>query len=236
MNLPRGLRGPLRSLTRMSWRRIVMAHWPVEEPELIERRLPPGVELDAFWGRPWKSLVAFEVTGPAPLPLHAWPVRRAFTCVQVDLRTYVRGPLGPGVVLLDTAVDRQLALGPRLLGLPYEVDESISLETRGDIEVRSAHELVRGRVEDPAWTPRTGTIDDFLLERYAVYSRGADGTALAVRIEHPPWEVHPATLSAPLRGDAELGHFSELVRGVRVVETRRLTAPAASAGSASRAA
>lgn len=215
----------LGGLMRMRWRRVVLAHWPIVDVELVERRLPYGVTLDAFWGRPWRSVVAFEAVGPVPLPLLAWPLRRAFGYLQLNLRTYVRGPLGPGIVLLDTVVDHRLAtLAPRLAGMPYELDGSLSVRVKaGHVEVHSARELLTGEVDrEPATKARLDTLEDFLLERYVVYGQTPRGEPYAVRLAHQPWEVQRATLRSPIRGEAELAHFAASVSGVRIVEARRL--------------
>lgn len=232
-----GLPAPLGGLMRMTWRRVVLAHWPLEEPGELEAQLPPGVSLDAFWGRPWKSLVALDAAGPAPLPLLAWPLRRVVSYLQLNLRTYVRGPLGPGIFLLESAVDHRLALAPRLLGLPYELDTCLRLDTRGGaLEVRSSRELLHGRIEArPPEPAHPDTLDAFLLERYVVYGLAPDGEPFAVRIEHAPWEVQRASLRSPARGQAEFAHFAPAVRRVRLRELARFQA-AAPAGPGARAA
>ena len=75
-----------------AWRKLIMAQYEVA-PQLLERRLPPGLELDLYEGRCFVSLVGFlfdrvRILG-LPVPFHT-------RFEEVNLRYYVRRRLPDG--------------------------------------------------------------------------------------------------------------------------------------------
>jgi hypothetical protein len=86
-------------------------------------------------------------------PLLSTPLAPLLRYDQVNFRTYVHGPAGPGLWLLETRVSHPLALGARLLGMPYHLDTSLSLEVRqGDRQGRPYYTLLRrSPVGTPVW-------------------------------------------------------------------------------------
>ncbi len=89
------------------WRKLIMAQYEVA-PELLESRLPPGLELDLYQGRCFVSLVGFlfdrvRLLG-LPMPFHT-------QFEEVNLRFYVRrrlldGSWRRGVVFLSEIVPK----------------------------------------------------------------------------------------------------------------------------------
>jgi uncharacterized protein YqjF (DUF2071 family) len=215
----------LGACARLRWRRVVLAHWVVEAGPL-ERALPTGVTLDLHEGRAWTSVVACEVVGPLPDLLLDSGLEALFSHRQVGLRTYVQGPLGPGTVILDTAVDRVHALYPRLGGLPYRLDRDLTSTFRGErLEVRRSGEALLGEVGPGRPEPvAEGTLDAFLLQRPWLYARSAALGSYGARLAHAPLRVLPAQVGSTLHGRADLAHVIPYVDGVRVEEAVRLSA------------
>ena len=89
------------------WRKLIMAQYEVA-PEVLQARLPPGLELDLYEGRCFVSLVGFlfdrvRIFG-VPVPFHT-------RFEEVNLRFYVRRPMADGtsrrgVVFLSEIVPR----------------------------------------------------------------------------------------------------------------------------------
>ncbi|HLI77693.1 MAG TPA: DUF2071 domain-containing protein [Acidobacteriaceae bacterium] len=74
------------------WRKLIMAQYEVA-PEILQRRLPQGLELDLYHGRCFVSLVGFlfdrvRLLG-VPVPFHT-------RFEEVNLRYYVRRPMPDG--------------------------------------------------------------------------------------------------------------------------------------------
>src|SRR5438270_8602707 len=106
----------------MRWRQTFYVHWIVPA-DTLAARLPRGVTLDLWRGHAVASLVAIDVAGPAPRALLESAVAHLFRYRQLNLRTYVDGPEGLGMTLLETRIDRlTYALGARLAGMPYHLD------------------------------------------------------------------------------------------------------------------
>lgn len=215
----------LRTFGHLHRRGVVLGHWQVAEPERLAARLPAGVELDRFGGSAWVSVVAFRSIGPAPAMVLESGLERLATCTQVDVRTYGRTARGPGLVLLQSFVDRPAALGPRLLGLPYRLDPTLAVKLGGDglLEASRRGEALVGELDvEPAATPGAGSLDEFLLERYWVYGDAPGLGPFGLRIAHRPWKVREAWLRSTLRGPADRGHFAAAVDDVTMIEVVRL--------------
>lgn len=170
----------------MRWSNGVFAHWDVA-PERLAGWVPPWLSLDQRRGRVFIGVVSLVAQGPAPLP---WKlVRRLPAYAQVNVRTYVTGPQGPGILLRKTSVGSVLAaLGARLVGQPY-VPERAHIEKHDSrLEVESAPfsfigEALAGEPERP------GGVERWLLERYVVYARLPGGVPYHTRVKHEPWRV-----------------------------------------------
>jgi len=175
---PRPLEAPL---FRCGWDRVFMLHYEVD-PEALRPQVP--FPLDLHEGRAYVSLVAFTLRelrfaagGPA-FSTHGF----------LNVRTYVEGG---GIFFLAEFLSNPLCvlLGPRLYGLPYRLGK---LDYRhgaprleGRVEARGGALAYRGRVLPE---PATGSLDEFLLERYVAYTRHRRTDRL-FRVWHGPWEV-----------------------------------------------
>lgn len=185
------------------WEDILFAHWRVPAREL-KPRLPEGVTLDLHKGRAWASLVALNAIGPVPKPLTNPGFEPILGYAQVNVRTYVNGPHGPGIVLLDTRVNSMIAaLGASLLGQPYRYAAGMTVDrgvTRQRIVVPGGDVDASIASGAPATTV-DGTLASFLVDRFVVYGALPGGTLYAARIEHEPWllrDAVPVVTGAPL--------------------------------------
>ncbi len=191
---------PLMTYGAMRWRQTFFVHWLVPADTLTPR-LPRGVTLDRWRGHAVASLSAIDVEGPAPRALLQTPVAHLFRYRQLNLRTYVEGPEGPGLTLLETRIDRVTwALGARLAGMPYHLDRQLAYEVRAaSVELRARGLRARGLVGAAgATTLVAGTLEHFACERYRGYAQLPVGRTLCVQIAHPPWRSRPVVLEGPL--------------------------------------
>lgn len=170
----------------MRWSKVLFAHWDVA-PELVAGWVPPWLALDRRRGRAFIGVVSLSARGPAPLPWRF--VRKLPVYAQVNVRTYVTGPQGPGILLRKTSVGSVLAAaGARLMGQPY-VPERAHIESSGKhVEVESAPFSFAGEVL-PAPAGRAEGVERWLLERYVVYAALPGGIPYHVRVRHEPWRV-----------------------------------------------
>lgn len=104
-------------LMQQRWHVISFFHWPCEA-DTIQTRLPNGLCVDTFDGAAWIGLTPFLLKGMRP-PLV--PATLGLSFPEINLRTYVQGPKGPGIWFFSLDAARLSAvIGARsLYGLPY---------------------------------------------------------------------------------------------------------------------
>ena len=109
-------------LFKADWTRFIFLHYALPPSDLAPYT---PLELDCRDGRAFVSLVFFRFEGMRPaqfLPqsLGRFLFRPASDHWFLNVRTYVRGPAGPGIQFLVEWMDNpiSLRLGPWLYGLP----------------------------------------------------------------------------------------------------------------------
>jgi uncharacterized protein YqjF (DUF2071 family) len=184
------------------WTNLTFFHWSCE-PSFLQRRLPARLQIDTFEGRAWLGLTPFLLTNLRPpfCPPLPW----ISTFPEMNLRTYVLGPAGPGIWFFSLDAQRALAvIGARAtFGLPYYWS-SMSVRVQADaVEYFSQRGgcLVRAHVKKLEPIDSPSDLDIFLTARFRLYSLFG-GKLLTAHVEHEPW---------PLR-KAEVIEFQETIR------------------------
>ena len=200
-----------RPLTHQRWESITFLHWRFE-PGVLQRRLPPGLEVDTFAGAAWVSMtpfvMGFRVTGLPPIPGMA-------TFPETNVRTYVRGPDGrDGIWFFSLeAASLPLVLGARTLyRVPYRW-AAMTVDTQGStVRYRSRRRSGRPAGHDITVQPGApcegSELDHWLTGRWRGWTRVA-GRSCTVAAQHPPWQLWDATV---LDFDESLLHANGLVR------------------------
>ena len=160
---------------------VVFVHFEVA-PRVLEPHVP--FALDVRDGCGYVSVVAFKQErlrfGRWFAPEHAF----------LNVRTYVRVDEEPGIFFLTEWVNSRLALtiAPPLYGLPcrfgrleYREDSGSVTDAAGSLAYRVAKDEP-GRFQPCA----SGSVDEFLLERYAAFTQ-RKGVRRRFRIRHQPW-------------------------------------------------
>ena len=206
------LAGKWEPLFVADWERAVFIHYEVDA-RLLQWGLP--FALDLRDGKAYVSLVAFTMRGMRPRfggRIGAWLFAPISTHEFLNVRAYVRYRDEPGILFLTEWLPNRLSvrLGPMSFGLPYQ---------HGRLNYEHAHEngCLRGRVavpgtagglcyeaeirrDAPFHVCAPGSLDEFLLERYAAFTCRA-AVRRQFRIWHPPWpqarvdvKVHESSL------------------------------------------
>jgi hypothetical protein len=90
-----------------TWEHLFWAHWPVSLED-VRARVPDELEIEEHDGSAWLSFVFFRVR--ALRARGALPVPGISSFLQLNVRTYVRGPDGlPGVWFFSIDASRGLA-------------------------------------------------------------------------------------------------------------------------------
>lgn len=200
-----------RPVMTQTWRDVTFAHWSVE-PDDVRRILPEGLEPDLFDGRAWVSLVGFEMDDLRLRGLPPIPTTDRFE--EFNVRTYVRGPEGPGVWFCSLDVSHWLPTLVARIGfaLPYD---------KGLVGFSSTASSATWSVERTWPTRATGqlavTVDEassiedplsvFLTARWRLYSATRSGRLVTAPVEHPPWQLRAASVDSVDTGIATAAGF-----------------------------
>ncbi|MBI4474993.1 MAG: DUF2071 domain-containing protein [Acidobacteria bacterium] len=216
------------------WGDITFLHWSCE-PNPIQSRLPPRLDVDTVDGKGWIGLTPFYLSNLRPPFLPALPWLSAFP--ETNLRTYVRGPAGPGIWFfsLDAALLPAVG-GARLgFGLPYYWSDMQVTKQDDVIHYycnRGGRAGTNIRIRIGASIPQPGALAEFLTARFRLYAIRR-GELVTAEVEHPAWPLHEASiieLSETLRTAAgvSFGMMHPMVLFSPGVDTRigrlRLTA------------
>lgn len=208
-------RDDFRQIFWQTWRDLVFVHWEVDAAA-IERLLPRGLEPDLFEGKAYVALVPFRMTGIRSVWLP--PIPGTDRTLETNVRTYVRRrgaarePV-PAVWFFSLEAETALAVqvARRMYGLPYfKARMRYDRELRGDgVERRVAESMrmwpqpapARSLVEaefaarEPFREAEPGTLEHFLVERYALYAERRGGLTYAC-VRHSPYRIRRGELRA----------------------------------------
>ena len=190
---------------------VLFAHWRVP-PQELRPLLPDDVEIDRYDGAAWVGIVALRVSALRSRGL--LPVPGISSFLQLNVRTYVRGPDDrPGVWFLSLDASSRLAVegARRRFGLPF-FHARLSLDETGDWrDVECARVGERGRVfsgryrtEGEETVPAAGSLEQFLVERYCLYATDRRGRLRRGEIHHEPWTLRGAEAEIELATIAPL--------------------------------
>lgn len=204
------------------WEHLLFLHWEVE-PDLIQRRLPKAVSVDSFEGSAYVSILPFRIPESRPLlfPRKLSPLLPGSSLIELNFRTYVRGPGGePAIWFFSVDASSPAAVaGARLIyRLPYyraEMSHTIDNENFEFTSVRRngppARCAVSYRPSGAAAPATPGTLDHFLAERYVLFA-GSGRRLLRAEVEHAPYPLCPAEVGRLEENLIELEGFDSARR------------------------
>src|SRR5437867_10616321 len=174
------------------WHEISFVHWSCD-PALLQLRLPRGLQLDDFDGKGWIGLTPFLLVGLRPVLV---PRVLGMSFPETNLRTYVRGPNGPGIWFfsLDAARLTAVAGARATYGLPYYWSDMEVRITGGEVHYfsnRGGRAKVRIRIAKENPIRQRSVLETFLTERYRLYST-LRSRLISAEVRHPPWELNRA--------------------------------------------
>lgn len=180
------------------WRDLIIASYAVD-PGLLERRLPPGLELDLFQGRAVCSLVGFRFLNTRVLGV-TWPGYVNFP--EINLRFYVREKSGGkrGVVFVRELVTSGFvaAVARGVYNEPYSKARISERVEKGAESVRVGYEFAIdggvGRMsveaDAAAAVPGEDSAEHWFKENQCGYGVTRRGKALRYEVRHPVWACH----------------------------------------------
>ncbi|MES3160711.1 MAG: DUF2071 domain-containing protein [Halorubrum sp.] len=181
----------------MTWRDGLFAHWSVD-PEVVADTLPDRLSVNTYDGTAYLGVVPFVMSDIRP---RGSPVGLSFP--ELNLRTYVDGPNGPGVYFYNLDADDRLgvAVARRLFALPYYRARMDVRRQNGAVRFTSerTHRGVSSATFDATYepvgepfVPEPGSLAAFLVENYRFYAHG--NQLYCGEITHDPWTLREATV------------------------------------------
>lgn len=184
------------------WQELLFLHWRVE-PKVIQSHLPAGLEVETFDGAAFIGIVPFTMRDVSPWWSPSIPGLSNFH--ELNVRTYVRHNGVPGVWFfsLEAASSVAVFIARTFWHLPYH-RARISLHKSGD-EVRytslrrwpkplPAEFDTAYRIGARRGTAQPSTVEHFLLERYVLFARRANGSFALGRVHHEPYPFYDVEL------------------------------------------
>jgi len=204
---------PVRAVGYQKWRDLLFLHWRVA-PETIQELLPPGVTVNVFDGFAWVGIVAFDMQGVRPWWFPPLPGVSAFH--ETNVRTYVNvDGRNPGVWFFS--LDAANSLAVRVARWRWHLNyfrSKMRIERRGNRIGYSARRLWPGPSQptydfvaeigdvflpETCSTADTGmgeTLEQFLVERYLLYTQRKNGALLRAEVRHVPYPLQTATVAS----------------------------------------
>jgi uncharacterized protein len=201
------------------WRNLVMLNYEVD-PEILRRFVPRGVELDAFEGRTFVSLVGFQFLNTKLYGFLAVPFHTDFE--EVNLRFYVQrhegGEIRRGVVFIRELVPRiaiariaRLMYGEKYDSCPmqHRVEknaEGVSAEYAW--QWRGGQFRLSAQAQGAPSRFAEGSLENFITEHYWGYSAKSASESIEYRVSHEPWRVW-VSANAKFEGDGGMLYGAE---------------------------
>jgi len=218
---------------RQSWENLLFAHWAVPI-ETIRPLVSDRLEIDTFEGRTYVGVVPFRMAGVTRRPFPPMPWLSAFP--ELNVRLYVKHGGKPGVFFLSLDAGNPVAVwaARTFFHLPYfwsrmsDIGDSTighKFLSERRIGPRSARFRATYRPVGEVFEPAPGSLEEFLVERYCLYTTRPDGRLMRGEVHHAPWPLQRAEAEIDCRellashglktGD-EMPHLL-FTRGVQVV-------------------
>ncbi|MDZ4835827.1 MAG: DUF2071 domain-containing protein [Candidatus Melainabacteria bacterium] len=183
-----------------AWNDLLFAHWKYE-PEVVQKLIPPQFKIDTFDGAAWIGVVPFKMQKVRPRFTVELPVLSEF--LELNVRTYVTVGGVPGVYFFSLDCESLFAVegARKWFHLPYYYAEMNLREANGEYAYRSTRVDKRGLAAqlDVQYRPTgdvcvsaPGSLEEFLTERYCLYTISGDGDILRAHVHHDRWPLQPA--------------------------------------------
>ncbi|WP_277585518.1 YqjF family protein [Psychrobacillus antarcticus] len=182
---------------KQTWNDLLFAHFPVKF-DLLRKLVPDVFPLDTFDGMCWVGVVPFHMTNIRLRGLPPVPGTDKFP--ELNVRTYVMIDGKPGVYFFSLDATNLLAIkvARTFFHLPY-VHAHMKVEKHGDLigyvsrrKEGDARFVANYRPVSKAYFAEKGSFEEWLVERYCLYTVNSKGVPLRCDILHHPWLLQRA--------------------------------------------
>ncbi|QOD62132.1 DUF2071 domain-containing protein [Polaribacter haliotis] len=191
------------SFLKAEWRKLIMANYEVQ-PEILQKYVPKGTEIDTFEGKCYVSLVGFMFMNTRLLGIKV-PFHINFE--EVNLRFYVKrkveGGVKRGVVFIKEIVPKRMLTfvanvfyNEHYQTLPMKHSWNIDtnkMDISYEWKVNNKWEKVSVEAETKSQKIEENSQTEFIAEHYWGYSKMNDNKTTEYEVKHPTWEYYPVT-------------------------------------------
>jgi uncharacterized protein len=191
------------------WNNAVFLHWEVDLQEL-RKFVPPGLEIDLFDGKPWVSVVAFDMERLRPRYLPSLPLISDFH--EINVRTYVKlnGKTGVTFLSIEAAKAISCKIANVLSGLPYRYSKMSRNRASITSENAKLGERLTIECEVGSELKEKSDLDKWLTERYALFQH--HGSSInQFEIHHLEWPIQKLDIGEI---DLDYPRFKNMIRPV----------------------
>jgi hypothetical protein len=185
------------------WRDLLFIHYEID-PDQIQSQLPKGLEVDIFEGKTYIAVVPFHMTGIRPRFLPSLPYISNFA--ELNVRAYVqrKGKQGVWFFSLDAANPIAVEIARSFFYLPYmnasmqfsEKNQRIKYSSfRKDKRGKNAELILEYEPVSEVYYSQKKTLENWLTERYCLYSVDKKGNIYRGEIHHQPWQLQKAKMN-----------------------------------------
>lgn len=175
------------------WENLLFMHFTVSK-QALQAHLPKGMVVDCYQGEAWVTILPFEVTDMHFRKTPSIPYLHSY--LELNVRTYVRKNGVPGLYFFSLDANKLLAIiGARVTTLPYFYAQMGMWLEGNNIHYKSkrwgkskASLQASFRPHSSAYLSKSGSLDEWLLERYYAWKTNRNNT-VEVGIHHMPWQV-----------------------------------------------
>jgi uncharacterized protein len=184
-------------LMGQTWEDLLFMHWRVPA-ETLRTLVSPHVEIEERDGSAWLGVTPFRITALRFRGL--LPVPGISSFLELNVRTYVTDGEKPGIWFFSLDAASRLAVEAARVGykLPYFAARMHSARVGEWIAYESARGGTAGVAFAARYRPvgeefpaKAGSLDEFLVERYCLYTEHA-GRLKRAEIHHRPWSLRGA--------------------------------------------
>jgi uncharacterized protein YqjF (DUF2071 family) len=184
---------------KANWENLIMANYSVD-PAVLIPLLPNGVELDYYDQKAYVSLVGFMFKKTS---LFGIPIPLFGSFEEVNLRFYVKRTVGrkiqKGVVFINETVPFKIVA---VIANKLYKEHYISIPTKHSIELGDPLKISYSWKMNQKWNSikvsanarqqqiSTGSMEEFIFERYFGFTKIDQQTTQSYRINHPKWQTH----------------------------------------------
>lgn len=175
------------------WNDAVFLHWQVDFDEL-SKLVHPDLEIDLFEGKPWISLVGFNMERIRPKNLPAFPPISNFA--EINIRTYVKykGKSGVHFLSIEGAKRLSCTVSRNISELPYRYSKMRRAKDRFESRNDQFNDSFNIGYSIGKKLTTKREVDRWLTERYALF-QDTPKNINAFEIHHIEWPTYELKIS-----------------------------------------